>query len=126
MKNYLNFPHNKEKILRIHQGTNNCNWEYREFVDCRHKVFNCILAFNGNDRGMKVCILRLLPFPFTGPKTFCAGPNFLSQPKSLTAFSASSSSGYGQRPKFVRDKNSATAEGENFGPTLFFSGTSIN
>ena len=46
MKNYLNFPHNKEKILRIHQGTNNCNWEYREFVDCRHKVFNCILAFN--------------------------------------------------------------------------------
>ena len=81
---------------------------------------------NGNDRGMKVCILRLLPFPFTGPKTFCAGPNFLSQPKNLTAFSASSSSGYGQRPKFVRDKNSATAEGENFGPTLFFSGTSIN
>ena len=54
MKNYLNFPHNKEKILRIHQGTNNCNWEYREFVDCRHKVFDCILVLNGNDRGMKV------------------------------------------------------------------------
>ena len=28
--------------------------------------------------------------PFTGPKMFCAGPNFLSQPKTLTAFSASS------------------------------------
>ena len=28
--------------------------------------------------------------PFTGPKMFCAGPNFLSQPKNLTAFSASS------------------------------------
>ena len=28
--------------------------------------------------------------PFTGPKMFCAGPNFLSMPKNLTAFSASS------------------------------------
>ena len=28
--------------------------------------------------------------PFTGPKIFCAGPNFLSQPKNLTTFSASS------------------------------------
>ena len=31
-----------------------------------------------------------MPCPFTGPKTFCAGLNFLSQPKNLTAFSASS------------------------------------
>ena len=30
-----------------------------------------------------------MPCPFTGPKMFCAGPNFLSQPKKLTAFSAS-------------------------------------
>ena len=29
-----------------------------------------------------------MPCPFTGPKI--AGPNFLSQPKNLTAFSASS------------------------------------
>ena len=29
-----------------------------------------------------------MPCPFTGPKMFCAGPNFLSQPKNLTAFSA--------------------------------------
>jgi hypothetical protein len=28
--------------------------------------------------------------PFTGPKMFCAGPNFLSQSKNLIAFSASS------------------------------------
>ena len=28
--------------------------------------------------------------PFTGPKMFCAGPNFLSQPKNLIAISASS------------------------------------
>ena len=32
---------------------------------------------------------NLMPCPFTGPKMFCAGPNILSQPKNLTAFSAS-------------------------------------
>ena len=32
----------------------------------------------------------LMPCPFTGRKMFCAGSNFLSQPKNLTAFSASS------------------------------------
>jgi len=32
----------------------------------------------------------LMPCPFKGPKMFCAGPNVLSQPKNLTAFSASS------------------------------------
>ena len=32
----------------------------------------------------------LMPCPFTGSKMFCAGPNFLSQHKNLTAFSASS------------------------------------
>ena len=31
-----------------------------------------------------------MPCPFTGPKMFCAGPNFLTQPKNMTAFSASS------------------------------------
>ena len=30
-----------------------------------------------------------MPCPFTGPKMFCGGPNFSSQPKNLTAFSAS-------------------------------------
>ena len=33
---------------------------------------------------------KLMPCPFTGPKMFCAGPNFLSQSKNLIAFSASS------------------------------------
>ena len=33
---------------------------------------------------------ELMPCPFTGPKIFCAGPNILCQPKTLTAFSASS------------------------------------
>ena len=31
-----------------------------------------------------------MPCPFTSLKMFCAGPNFLRQPKNLTAFSASS------------------------------------
>ena len=31
-----------------------------------------------------------MPCPFKNPKMFCAGSNFLSQPKNLTAFSASS------------------------------------
>ena len=37
-----------------------------------------------------VSLLRkLMPCPFTASKMFCAGPNFLSQPKNLTEFSAS-------------------------------------
>ena len=31
-----------------------------------------------------------MPCTFTDPKMFCAGPNFLSQPKTLTAFCGSS------------------------------------
>ena len=31
-----------------------------------------------------------MPCPFTGPQNFCAGTNFLSQPKTLTVFSVSS------------------------------------
>ena len=38
----------------------------------------------------QIFIVIVMPCPFTGPKMFCAGPNFLSQPKNLTAFSASS------------------------------------
>ena len=30
-----------------------------------------------------------MPCPFTGPKMFCAGPNFLSQPKNLLTYCAS-------------------------------------
>ena len=33
---------------------------------------------------------NLMPCPFTVPQMFCAGQNFLSRPKNLTAFSASS------------------------------------
>ena len=31
---------------------------------------------------------RHMPCPFDGQKIFCAGPNFLSHPKHLTAFNA--------------------------------------
>jgi len=31
-----------------------------------------------------------MPRPFTGPKMFCAGPNYLSKSQNLTVFSASS------------------------------------
>ena len=31
-----------------------------------------------------------MPCPFTGPKKFCASPNFVIQPENLTAFSTSS------------------------------------
>jgi hypothetical protein len=34
--------------------------------------------------------LFFMPCPSTGPKMFCAGPNFLSQSKNSIAFSASS------------------------------------
>ena len=41
--------------------------------------------------GLKVSICNhVMPCPFTAPKIFCAGRNFLSQPKNLTAFSATS------------------------------------
>ena len=35
-----------------------------------------------------------MPRPFTGPKMFCAGPNFLSQSKNLIAFSASTKTNF--------------------------------
>ena len=37
-----------------------------------------------------VGLVILLPCPYSSPKMFCASPNFMSQPKTLTAFSASS------------------------------------
>ena len=74
-----------------------------------------------------------MPCPFTGRKMFRAGPNFLSQPKILTAFSASSKTFVpAQKPKllnanhlFVWHKMFVTARyvnkflvrHEKFGPT---------
>ena len=48
-----------------------------------------------------------MPCPFTGPKTFCAGQKCLSQPKNLTAFSASSKTFVPtQKPIFSECKSS--------------------
>ena len=46
-----------------------------------------------------------MPCPFTGPKMFCAGPNFLSQPKNLTAFSASSKTFVPAQKLILRNAN---------------------
>ena len=51
---------------------------FRKSVDC----FAIFIIIFLND--------SLMPCPFIGPKMFCTGLNFLSQPKNLTAFSASS------------------------------------
>jgi hypothetical protein len=49
-----------------------------------------------------ICSDTLMPCPFTGPKMFCASPNFLSQPKNLVAFSASSKTfAPAQKPIFL-------------------------
>ena len=51
--------------------------------------FQCKSEISYKKSKIKLSLLSLLPCPFTGPKMFCANPNFLSQPKNLTAFSAS-------------------------------------
>ena len=48
-----------------------------------------------------------MPCPFTGRKMFCVGPNFLSHPKNLTVFSASSKTFVlAQKPIFPECKSS--------------------
>ena len=48
------------------------------------KIISVILLY---DDGTEQCSRCQMLCPFTGPKIFCACPNFLSQPKNLTAFS---------------------------------------
>ena len=50
------------------------------------QVFNQFLT-HGSCRSVE---FRVMSCPFTGPKMFSDGPNFLSQPKNLTAFIGSS------------------------------------
>jgi len=54
----------------------------------KYRVFDGIFFFN-NQLFFFDLFKDLMPCPFTGPEMFCSGPNFLSQPKNLTAFSAS-------------------------------------
>ena len=60
---------------------NNC-WSMMSFFEFKKTP-------QQNTTTLELCF-KLLPCPYTGPKMFCAGPNFLSQPKYLTAFSATS------------------------------------
>jgi hypothetical protein len=55
-----------------------------------------------------------MPCPFTGPKMFCAGPNFLSQPKNLTAFSASSKTFVPAQKPILLNANHLMRKSPNF------------
>ena len=81
-------------------GCNMCDKNYgrRDYLDRHirtHDPDNQKKNINKIDWGTSGILVtedgkKLMPCPFTGRKMFCAGPNFLSQPKNLTAFSASS------------------------------------
>ena len=58
----------------------------------------------------------LMPCPFTGPKMFCAGPNFLSQPKNLAAFSASSKTFVPAQKPISLNANNLLVWHKKFGP----------
>ena len=47
--------------------------------------FGCHNLSTNFSSGLK----KIMPCPLTGPKMFCAGPNFLSQPKNLFTYCAS-------------------------------------
>ena len=57
-----------------------------------------------------------MPCPFTGPKMFYAGPNFLSQPKTLTAFSASSKTFMPAQKPILLNENHIFVWLKTFGP----------
>ena len=62
-----------------------------QFKNQINDVFVDLPTFLEQIIGMKTPIAcQFMHCPFTGPKMFCACPNILSQPKNLTAFSASS------------------------------------
>ena len=57
-----------------------------------------------------------MPCPFTGPKMFCAGPNSLSQPKTLTTFSASSKTFVPAQNPILLNANHLFVWHQKFGP----------
>ena len=58
-----------------------------------------------------------MPCPFTGPKMFCAGPNFSSQPKNLTVFSASSKTFVRAQKTILLNANHLSVWHKKFGPS---------
>ena len=61
-------------------------------------------------------VITFMPCPFTGPKMFCASPNFLSQPKNLTAFSASSKPFEPAQKSILLNANHLFVWRKKFGP----------
>ena len=57
-----------------------------------------------------------MPCPFTGPKIICAGPNFLSRPKNLTAFSSSSETFVLAQKTILLNANQLFVWHKKFGP----------
>ena len=74
----------QEHVFNEHQRT------VRRFMSCPFTLYRYILH---------------MPCPFTGLKLFCASPNFLSQPKNLTAFSASSKPFVSPQKSILLDAN---------------------
>ena len=67
-----------------------------------------------------------MPCPFTGLKMYCAGPNFLSKPKTLTAFSASSRTFVPTQKPNLLNGNHLLVWHEMFGPGPTKFGTDKN
>ena len=65
---------------------------------------------------MLVGLIILLPCPYSSPKMFCASPNFLSQPKTLTAFSASSKTFVPAQKPILLNANHLFVQHKKFGP----------
>ena len=57
-----------------------------------------------------------MPCPFTGPKMFCASPNFLSQSKNSIAFSASSKTFVPAQKPILLNANHLFVRHKKFGP----------
>ena len=79
-------------------------FHYFARVDCAiSQIINYVFKFN--ELGSRTS-KDLMPCPFTGRKIFCTSPSFLSQPKNLTAFSATSKTfGAAQKPILLNENH---------------------
>ena len=81
-----------DHIVAVHQKKKPYGWFFYETDQLERPVL-LVCTLSQNMWPFQVTLLNcycFMPCPFTSPKMFCAGPNFLSQRKNLTAFSASS------------------------------------
>ena len=77
----------QQQVLELNQGIDKVVPQLkREII-----YFKCLLYYTKLKKNLiRPRFKRFMHCPFTGPKMFCADPNFLSQPKNLTAYIASS------------------------------------